>query len=130
MENDSDLFLRKALESLASAESDFREDRYYSCANRCYYACFQAAVAALLRDDIRPNGQWSHEFVEGQFAGLLINRRKRYSSDLRSVLSDNRSVREQADYRTEPVTRTQANRALGRARSLVDAVKQQRMGQP
>jgi uncharacterized protein (UPF0332 family) len=130
MESDADLFLRKALESLESAERDFGEGRYNSCANRSYYACFQAAVAALLAEGIRPTGQWGHDFVQGQFVGLLINRRKRYRSDLRTVLPENRDLREKADYRTDPITRTQANRALGRARILVDAVKQTRMGQP
>lgn len=43
-----DAYLRKAQESLESAESEYANRRYNSCASGCYYACFQAAVAALL----------------------------------------------------------------------------------
>jgi len=87
-----------------------------SCANRCYYACFQAAIAALLAEGIRARGQWSHEFVQGQFVGVLINQRHLYETQLRRVLADNQTVREKADYRPELVNATQASRALRRTR--------------
>ena len=45
-------FLNKSEESLAGAESEYANDRYDNCANRCYYACFQAAIAALLQAGI------------------------------------------------------------------------------
>ena len=56
--------------------------------------------------------------------GVLINQRKRYDCDLRRVLADNQILRDQADYRAELVTPTQANRALRRSRMLVTAVQQ------
>ena len=124
MEHDITIYLAKATESLLAAESEFINGRYNSCANRCYYSCFQAAIAALLREGIRPRGQWSHEFVQGQFVGVLINQRKRYDSDLRRVLADNQILRDQADYRTELVTQAQANRALRRTRTFINAVRQ------
>ena len=124
MEHDITIYLAKATESLLTAESEFVNGRYNSCVNRCYYSCFQAAIAALLREGIRPRGQWSHEFVQAQFVGVLINQRKRYDSDLRRVLADNQIVRDQADYRPELVTPTQASRALRRSRMLVNAVQQ------
>ena len=77
--------LPKAVESLASAQGDYAATRYNSCANRVYYACFQAAVAARLAVGIRPanpRGEWSHEFVQSQFNGLLITRRKLYPAAL------------------------------------------------
>jgi uncharacterized protein (UPF0332 family) len=124
MEHDITIYLAKATESLLAAESEFINGRYNSCANRCYYSCFQAAIAALLREGIRPRGQWSHEFVQGQFVGVLINQRKRYDSDLRRVLADNQILRDQADYRAELVTQAQANRALRRTRTFINAVRQ------
>ena len=124
MEHDIKVYFAKATESLLTAESEFVNGRYNSCANRCYYACFQAAIAALLQEGIRPRGQWSHEFVHAQFVGVLINQRKRYDSDLRRVLADNQILRDQADYRAELVTPTQAGRALSRSRMLVNAVQQ------
>jgi uncharacterized protein (UPF0332 family) len=124
MEQDLTIYLAKATESLLTAESEFANGRYNSCANRCYYACFQAAIAALLREGIRPAGQWSHAFVQAQLVGVLINQRKRYDPELRRVLADNQSLRDRADYRPELVTATQAGRALRRTRAFVAAVRQ------
>ena len=57
-------FALKAIESLASAESEYVNGRFNSCANRCYYSCFHAAVAALARHGIAPPGgtraQWAN----------------------------------------------------------------------
>jgi uncharacterized protein (UPF0332 family) len=47
-------YLEKAIESLAGAESEFANRRYNNCANRCYYAMFQAAIAALMAAGIHP----------------------------------------------------------------------------
>jgi uncharacterized protein (UPF0332 family) len=124
MEQDITIYLAKATESLQTAESEFANGRYNSCANRCYYACFQAAIAALLREGIRPRAQWSHEFVQAQLVGALINQRKRYGAELRRVLSDNQILRDKADYRAELVTATQASRALRRSRMFVAAIRQ------
>ena len=124
MEQDITIYVAKAEESLRTAESEFAHGRYNSCANRCYYACFQAAIAALLAEGIRARGQWSHEFVQGQFVGVLINQRHLYETQLRRVLSDNQNLREKADYRPELVNATQASRALRRTRTFVAAVRQ------
>jgi uncharacterized protein (UPF0332 family) len=124
MERDAELYLAKAAESLDSAESDYVHGRYNSCANRSYYACFQAAVAALIQEGILPYGDWGHDFVHGRFVGQLIDRRKRFLSDLRRTLPDNQKIRDQADYRSDRVSETQAIRSLRRARAFVDAVQQ------
>jgi len=124
MDDDVTIYLAKAAESLVSAESEFINGRYNSCANRCYYACFQAAVAALIEEGIRPRGNWGHDFVQSQFIGQLINRRKRYSPTLRAILPKNQTVRDKADYLAERVTQTQASRALNRSRTFVTAVQQ------
>jgi uncharacterized protein (UPF0332 family) len=124
MEPTTTIYLTKAIESLLTAESEFANGRYNSCANRSYYACFQAAIAAILKEGIRPAGQWNHPFVHAQFVGVLINQRKRYESELRRVLADNQSLRDKADYRPEFVTATQASRALRRTRLFVTAIRQ------
>jgi hypothetical protein len=54
----------------------------------------------------------------------LLNQRKHYDAGLRRVLADNQILRDQADYRPELVTATQASRALRRSRLLVAAVRQ------
>jgi uncharacterized protein (UPF0332 family) len=124
MDDDAAMYLTKADESLLSAESEFANGRYNSCANRCYYACFQAAIAALLLEGIQARGRWSHESVQAQFAGQLVNRCKRYSAHLGQVLPENQILRVQADYRAEQVTDIQAGRALRKARMFIIAVRQ------
>src|SRR5918999_4895082 len=124
MEQTTTIYLTKAIESLLTAESKFANGRYNSCANRSYYACFQAAIAAILNEGIHPSGQWNHQFVQAKFVGVLINQRKRYDAQLRRVLSDNQSLRDKADYRPEFVTATQASRALRRTRLFVTAIRQ------
>ena len=119
------VFLSKAEESLAGAESEFANERYHNCANRCYYACFQAAIAALIQADIgprSPRGQWGHDFVQAEFIGQLINRRKIYPACLGDVLERTYTLRQVADYQAEFVTERQAARALRRARQLVEVI--------
>jgi uncharacterized protein (UPF0332 family) len=121
-------YLTKALESLTSAEADYTAERYNSCANRAYYACFQAAVAALLAAGIRPmspRGEWSHEFVQSQFNGLLITRRKRYPATLRRTLRDTIEVREKADYTASVVSERVARRVLSAAQLFVRTIQEQ-----
>ena len=118
-------FLNKAVESLIGAESEFINKRYNNTANRAYYACFQAAIAALQRAGVQPRRQeWSHEFVPSQFDGVLINRRHLYPPELRGVLNRNASLRLSADYDEDPVTQTEADRALRRSRTFVRAIQQ------
>lgn len=116
----AEAFLRKAEESLAGAESEL--------ANRSYYACYQAAVAALTQAGIRPggSGQWSHSAVQAQFVGQLVNRRKRFGSEFRDILSRGVALRETADYDVDDVSEIQAARALRHAKSFIAAVKEGR----
>ena len=118
------LYLDKAMQSLAGAESEFEHERFGNCANRCYYACFQAAIAALLHAGIRPPGgaQWSHAFVPSRFDGELINRRKLFPAELRNVLQRNYVLRRAADYEPVPMSQNQVRRALARSRSFVGAI--------
>jgi uncharacterized protein (UPF0332 family) len=124
-------FLNKAVESLIGAESEFSNQRYNNTANRAYYACFHAAIAALQRAGIRPpREEWSHEFVPSQFDGVLINRRHLYPTELRGVLNRNAGLRLSADYDEDPVTQTEANRALRRSRTFVTVIQTEGGGQP
>lgn len=121
-----DAYMAKVEESLDSAESDFAAGRYNSCANRCYYACFQAALAGLLKANISPRGErdkWGHRYVRAAFEGLLIERRKTYPSSLRGVLAKTRLLRETADYSPDSVTQKQASRSLRASREFVQAVQ-------
>jgi uncharacterized protein (UPF0332 family) len=117
------VFLAKAEESLAGAESEHANRRYQNCANRSYYACYQAAVAALIQHRIFPRGaRWGHDTVQAQFVGELINRRKRYPAELRDVFERLFLLRQTADYASELISEIQSARAIRRARAFVDAV--------
>ena len=123
------ILLVKAVASLAGAESERAAGRFDNAANRCYYACYQAAVAALRRAGVRPpggaGGQWSHPAVQAQFVGLLINRRKLYPGELRDVLAHGFALRQTADYEDRFVTEIQVARGLRQARRFVAAVRAQ-----
>jgi uncharacterized protein (UPF0332 family) len=47
-------YLAEAQESLAEAESELAHHRLNNCTRDAYYACFQAAIAALLNEEISP----------------------------------------------------------------------------
>src|SRR3954463_6566783 len=107
----ADISLAKAQESLTGSESELANGRYNNSANRAYYACYQAAVAALYRAGVRPprgGDEWSHSFVAAQFDGVLINRRKLYPADLRNAVAQNYLVRVRADYEDASISQTQA----------------------
>ncbi len=126
-QEDVESFLERAEESLQSAEIDFAGRRYNSCANRCYYACFQAAVAALGAAGIGPpgpRGKWGHDSVQASFAGQLIKQRKLYSGQLKNVLPAMQRLRNQADYEPEPVKQKAAGRSLRQCSEFVQAVRQ------
>ena len=97
----ADIYLTKAEESLAGAESEHANSRFNNCANRAYYACFQAAVA-----------------------GTLISQRKLYPSELRDALERLFGLRQAADYAPAGVSQTQSSRALQRSQMFVQAIQQ------
>jgi len=118
-------FLDKARESLEGARQAHAGGRFNNCANRSYYACLQAAIHALLIAQVKPQSDgtvWNHGHVQGQFSGLLISRRHRYSPALKSVLTDDYELRAQADYTERPVSEITAFRALRRAERFVTAI--------
>src|SRR5947209_846062 len=101
------IYLSKAREALAGAESEYANGHYNNCANRCYYSSFHAAIHAFeTAGAVARAGRatWSHEVVQAAFAGQLIQRRKMYSAELRAVLLRNQTLRNTADYERHWVT--------------------------
>jgi uncharacterized protein (UPF0332 family) len=119
-------YLAKAEQNLAAADAALGSGHYDVCGSRAYYAAFQAAVAALWAEGIRPlherDRTLSHKGVHSEWSGRLIYRRKQYPADLRGTLQWLYDVRIDADYHAEPVTERVARRAALRARQLVAAV--------
>ena len=66
------IYLIKAEEILRGAESELAQSRYNNAANRCYYACFQAAVATLHHASIAPRGrrsEWDMRLCKPSLSG-------------------------------------------------------------
>ena len=66
------IYLTRAEESLRGMENEFAQGCYNHAANRCYYACFQAAVGALHHAGMAPRGgrsDWGPAFVQAEFVG-------------------------------------------------------------
>jgi uncharacterized protein (UPF0332 family) len=124
MTTEAEHFLRKSHESLASAESDLAAIRFNSTANRSYYAAFQAAVAALSAESIRPEGAagWEHRFVMSHFPGRLIRARKIYPGGLRNTLNVLFESRLTADYRVTSVSRKGATGSIALARRMLELI--------
>jgi uncharacterized protein (UPF0332 family) len=119
-------YLAKAQQNLAVAELALQAGHFDACGSRAYYAAFQAAVAALWAEGIRPPHEsdrtLSHKAVQSEWSGRLVYRRKLYPSDLRSTLQPLYEVRIDADYHMRSITERTAQRAVLRARQLVAAV--------
>ncbi|HUG16708.1 MAG TPA: HEPN domain-containing protein [Thermomicrobiales bacterium] len=122
--SDIRVILIKAEENLASAQSELANGRDNACANRAFYACFQAAVAALMEAGIpRQGDEWSHGYVQSQFAGQFITRRKLYPLSMRDVLPQLATLRIIADYRFVLVSQRNARRAVEHASLFVGTIQ-------
>ncbi len=125
---EGDAFLQKAAESVASAADDHSKGRYNSCARSTYYAAFQAAVAALIGEGVRPSRRWEHEFVHSRFAGLLVRRRKIFPSHFAALLVNAFRLRAEADYSANFVGAKRVGRILEDVRELVGLVREETHG--
>jgi len=120
-------YLLKLEESLASAKDDLAKKRFNSCANRAYYACYQAAVALSIKHNLTPTSGKEirkHEAVQSQIA-TLIKRKKVLPADQRSVLSKLMIVRITADYKPQSISKRKAARVLKTATKFVTLVEKE-----
>lgn len=119
-------YLKKSRESLASAKDDLRNKRYNSCANRAYYACYQAAAALLIKNGLVVSKEkiLKHEAVQAQIA-TLIKRRKILPSEHRDTLPELMSTRATADYAAQGVGQKKARRVLKKAKDFATLVSKE-----
>ena len=85
-------------------------------------------MTALRHAGVAPRGgrsEWGHAFVQAEFVGRLIHRRRLYPATLRQVLARNLTLRHTADYAPDLVSQTQAARALQRTRDFLAAIREQ-----
>jgi uncharacterized protein (UPF0332 family) len=115
-------FLEKAVENLDIAQVAFDNGAYNAVANRAYYAAFQSAIAALAREGITHEDN-PHSWVQAQFSGILIQRRKLFSSLLKSHLLDMQRMRDDADYSTQMISKSKARTQLRQATEFVSSIQ-------
>ncbi len=120
------VYLAQAEESLLGAISELEQGRYNKSANRAYYACFQAAIAALLHARLALRGgqsAWGHAFVQAECVGRLIHQRQPYPERLRQVLARHLTLRHVADDGPETVTYLHASLAVHRTRDFLAVMR-------
>jgi uncharacterized protein (UPF0332 family) len=119
------LFLAKAQSNLLAADRDRAHRAFDPCVSRAYFAAFQAAIAALLAlSNYRRKGQyWDHGEIAAEFTRHLIRQRKSFPGEIASALDDLKTRRHQADYSTFTMSERIAQRALDKARRLVELIE-------
>ena len=120
--NESD-WMVKAAENLAVADWCQEQGHFNACANRFYYAMFHAALAALLKHGMKPSGEKiGHDWVQANFSGQLIHRRKVFPRKFRQYLVKAFRVRVAADYQLMPVSKNLVTNELKKAREFVNTI--------
>jgi len=107
MSEGTQAYLAKAHENLAGAEGKLAQGRYNSCARNAYFACFHAALAALLQAGLvspEPPSGWGHDWVQARFVEQLLG------------------LRHRADHRRASVSQRDAQHAVRQAQRFVQAV--------
>jgi uncharacterized protein (UPF0332 family) len=114
-------FLQKAHENLEDARVAVEQQRWNAAANRAYYAAYQAAIAALATEGMT-KANHPHSWVQAQFSGILIQRRKLYASTMKSYLMTMQRLRDAADYSPIMVSKNDARTQLKHATELISSI--------
>jgi len=117
-------FLSKAEENLKSAQLNFDNEFYNACANRAYYAAFQAAIAALSAHGII-SGKNEHSWVQSEFNLQLIRRKKVYPAKLKAYLPNMQDIRNKADYSERSTSKGIAYKQLSWAAEMVGFIEKE-----
>jgi uncharacterized protein (UPF0332 family) len=116
--DETEPYRSKALESLAGAQSELANRRYNNAANRSYYAAYNAVIVLLLRNDYQSQ-DWSHRDIQTLYAREIVARRKLLPSEFRNHISDLLSARLRGDYGKRVVSRGQAAAAFADTETLL-----------
>ncbi|MCG3119392.1 MAG: hypothetical protein ALAOOOJD_01784 [bacterium] len=116
-------WLDKANENLAAAQLCFDQGHFNACANRLYYAMFQASIAALVKHGLLPpHAQVGHDWLQSTFSGQLIKHRKVFAKKFRSYLSEAYLLRVVADYEMRPAGKDNVSRQFKKAKEFITAI--------
>lgn len=125
--NSSADYLEKARSSYVGARACLDRQAFDSCISRCYYAVFQAAIAALIQlTDFRPvGGEWSHKTTQAEFNRRLVMRRKVFSGQVGRTLLTLIEWRHRADYAPTSAGRQIARASVALAEVFLSAIQEQ-----
>jgi uncharacterized protein (UPF0332 family) len=119
---DPQVYLRKARNSLRTAQSAYEQGDFDSCASRAYFAVLQAEIAALIKlTEFRQN-QWGHDRIQEEFNRRLIRARKLFPASLRSIHNDLIGRRRLADYTDQHISVRMAEECLRKAAAMVTTI--------
>ncbi|MBM4257177.1 MAG: HEPN domain-containing protein [Deltaproteobacteria bacterium] len=124
-------YLEKAKSSYRGARTCLDNAAFDSCVSRCYYAVFQAAIAALIDlTDFRPQGgEWSHKATQAEFNRRLVMRRKVFPGAIGRTPLTLIEWRHRADYSPITTNRQTAKIGVSLAEAFFAAVES-RIGKP
>src|SRR5262245_58867907 len=120
-------YLEKARSSYVGARACFDRQAFDSCVSRCYYAVFQAVIAALIQlTDFRPSGgEWSHKATQAEFNRRLVMRRKIFSGQIGKTLLTLIEWRHRADYSPTSAGSRLARTSTALAEAFLTAIQDQ-----
>ena len=119
--SESDDLLRKATETLSSAEILFEADRSTDCVSRAYYAMYQATQALLLAHGFESSSHRGARMLFGKHFAKTEKVDQRFATSLREAYD----ARLLADYSGEVVTNKQSRQILSDARAFVTEMERQ-----
>jgi len=120
-------YLEKAESSYLGARACLERKAFDSRVSPCYYAVFQAAIAALMQlTDFRPfGGEWSHKATQAEFNRRLVMRRKVFSGQIGKTLLTLIEWRHRADYSPTSTGSQMARAGTALADAFLSAIKDQ-----
>ena len=123
-----DELLNKSKENIEAAKILFNNKLYNASANRSYYAAFHAAIASMNNANIikiNHTELMSHKSAQAIFVKELILKRKIFSSNIKSYLTDSLRVRNIADYYAKGVSKKIASRQLSKSIEFVERLTEE-----
>ncbi|MBF0103311.1 MAG: HEPN domain-containing protein [Desulfobacterales bacterium] len=115
------ILFKKAKNNLMAAQLCYDNGFYDGCANRAYYAGFQASIAALIHRGIKRD-KIDHKLVQADFSEQLIKRQKIYPAKLKSYLMDMQLIRNRADYTHESISQKLALLQISKAKEMMELI--------
>lgn len=117
------IWMDKATENLTAAQLCCDHGLFNACANRLYYAMFHGGIAALIKNGVPlPPKNIGHGWVQSNFSGQLIHRRKVFAAKYRPYPSDSYWIRVTADYEASPISKKLVSTELKKAKEFINAI--------